>query len=74
MQRTKKEHRVFVHARVERSLKCFGVLDLIGGKVSGVWIKWSEYGTLVAQQKRALLAKGFRCLGPSRREGVRGLD
>ena len=38
------------------SLKGFGVLDLIGGKVSGVWINWSEYGTLVAQQKRALLA------------------
>ena len=74
MQRTKKEHRVFVHTRVGRSLKGFGILDLVGGKVSGVWIKWSEYGTLVAQQKRALLAKGFRYLGPIRREGVGGLD
>ena len=38
------------------SLKGFGILDLVGGKVSGIWINWSEYGTLVAQQKRALLA------------------
>ena len=45
MQRTKKEHRVFVHTRVGRSLKGFGILDLVGGKVSGVWINWSEYET-----------------------------